>query len=192
MAALNGVAEPKVNAAGFCKLLVVVLDTNKFGVDALLLGDHTFSFCTVLLNKPVAPPVKELLGCMLLPTDSALADNPFVPPRVPVPPIVKVFPPSVFPAKAFPLEGKLLLVPNVVPAGRLKAFVLTLLSGAAKGDLNIAGGSVLGAELLPNVNWNFGFSVAAGIAADGAGLLGPLLPKVNIGPVVVLLVFSVF
>lgn len=61
---LNGVEDPNVNAAGFCKLLVVAFDTNRFEVEVLLPAAHMFSFGAVLLNKPVAPPVKEFPACI--------------------------------------------------------------------------------------------------------------------------------
>lgn len=161
-------------------------------------------------------------GCMLLDPSIGFAVKPFVPPRVPPFPIVKVFDDSEFPAIelselpaiAFAVSplgavnpllppkvfaGTLLLEPNVAPAGRLKVLVVALLlSAAPKGDLNKAGGSDFGVGLLPNVNWNLGFSGAAGSVdgAGGAGLLGALLPKLllpkNTGTGAALLVWSLF
>lgn len=212
LAALNGADEPNVNV-GFCRVLDAELDTNGFGVDVLLLADHTLSFCPVLLNKLGAGAVKLFAGCMLLAVGSGFVDKPLVPPRVPIFPIVIVLDdselpaiePSEFTAIAFPVSplettnpllppkvvGKLLLAPNVVPVDRLKVLVLVLLlSVTPKGDWNKAGESFVVVELVPNVNGNLGFSGAAGIvkAADGGvGLLGPLFPKLNSGADVALL-----
>lgn len=178
----------------FCMVLL-----NKLGADP----DKAFPGCMLLTpdngftDIPLVPPRLPPFPSVKVFDDS---EFPAIEPSE-----LPAIEPSEVPAIAFPvsplaplnpllppkeLVGKLLLELNEVPAGRLKVLVLALLlSGAPKGDLNIAGGSVFGVEVLPNVNANFGFSEVAGNVnvAAGAGLLAALFPKLNIGAAAALL-----